>query len=65
MSYLRAVPAARIKEIISAENDLEQEIEFIEYPGVDGDEHRWQAWDAHLPRGRRNCLSSLSCAIMP
>ena len=50
MSYLRAIPAARIKEIVSAENDLEQEIEFIEYPGVDGDEHRWQAWDPSSAR---------------
>ncbi len=50
MSYLRAVPAAHIKEIVSAENDLEQEIEFIEYPGVDGDEHRWAAWDAASSR---------------
>ena len=50
MSYLRAVPALRIKEIISAENDLEQEIEFVEYPGVDIEEQRWPAVDASSAR---------------
>lgn len=45
MSYLRAIPASRIKEIVSAGNDLEQEIEFVEYPGVEADEKRWAACD--------------------
>ncbi|MBA4420568.1 MAG: hypothetical protein C0391_05425 [Anaerolinea sp.] len=46
MSYLRAVPAVQIKEIVPLENDLEQELEFIEYPGVGSEERHWKAWGA-------------------
>ncbi len=45
MTYLRAVPAAQIQTIISKENDLEQELAYIEYPGpgqLEG--RRWSAW---------------------
>jgi hypothetical protein len=45
MTYLRAVPASQIQSIESAENDLEQELEYIEYP-ADGslEGRRWSAW---------------------
>jgi len=46
MSYMRAVPAGQIREIISAENDLEQELEFVEAPGAAGVEQRWKGWNA-------------------
>lgn len=46
MSYLRAVPAVQIKEIVSTENDLEQELEFVEAPGTANGEQRWKAWNA-------------------
>lgn len=44
MSFVRAVPAGRIREIVSAENDLEQELEYIEDAGSSGDGTRWQCW---------------------
>ncbi len=34
MSYLRAIPAADIQEIRTAENDVEQEIEIVEKPDI-------------------------------
>jgi hypothetical protein len=42
MSYLRAIPAADIQDIETAENDLEQEIWIYEKPSTDapGDGHR-------------------------
>jgi hypothetical protein len=43
MSYLRAVPAGQVREIRSAENDLEQEQEYVEISG--GEERVWPAWD--------------------
>lgn len=45
MTYVRAIPASQIQSIVSAENDLEQELEYIEYPAsgeVEG--RRWRAW---------------------
>jgi hypothetical protein len=35
MSYMRAIPAADIQDIVTAENDLDQEIEIIEKPTPD------------------------------
>lgn len=45
MSYLRAIPAVQIETIRCRENDLEQEIEYIEYPASGETEgRRWNAW---------------------
>jgi hypothetical protein len=45
MSYLRAIPASQIQSIASAENDLEQEQSFREYPRAgESDGREWPAW---------------------
>jgi hypothetical protein len=43
MSYMRAVPAGQLREIRCAENDMEQELEYVEFSG--GEERTWPAWD--------------------
>jgi hypothetical protein len=51
MTYLRAIPSARIQTILTAENDIEQELEYIEYPAPDQLEGRhWRAWQ-EIPYG--------------
>ena len=46
MSYVRAVPAAQVKRIVSRVNDVEQEIEFEMQPGrMEGQPDRWPAYD--------------------
>ena len=45
MSYLRAIPAAQIQSITFRANDVEQELEYIEYPAPGQMEgQRWSAW---------------------
>lgn len=46
MSFVRAVPAAQISEIITAENDVEQELAFIQ--SADGwiEKRRWEGYSA-------------------
>ena len=54
MSYLRAVPAADIQEIITADNDLEQEVEIYEKPSddvVEGEESERTMGEDGLLRG--------------
>ena len=46
MSYVRAVPAADIEEIETAENDIQQETAYLQKPAGPGDEgRRWRAYD--------------------
>ncbi len=46
MTYFRAVPASRIEEIRTRENDIEQPLMFIPRPGLEGrDPVPWQAYD--------------------
>jgi hypothetical protein len=53
MSYLRAVPAGQIGEIITAENDVEQELAFIQAAQGLADAQRWEAYHpgGDLPDG--------------
>ena len=45
LTYVRAVPAAQIQTITCKENDLEQELAYIEYPAPGEMEgRRWSAW---------------------
>ena len=56
MSYLRAVPAADIQEIITTDNDLEQEVEIYEKPNydvVEGEESERSMGEDGLLRGRK------------
>jgi hypothetical protein len=56
MSYLRAVPAADIQEIITTDNDLEQEVEIYEKPNydlVEGEESERTMGEDGLLRGRK------------
>lgn len=49
MSYVRAVPAARVKEIHSRVNDLEQETHYemqADWMAEGGEAQEWQAYDA-------------------
>lgn len=47
MSYVRAVPAAQVRRIVSRPNDVEQEIEFEMQPNLlEGLPERWPAYDA-------------------
>ena len=46
MSYVRAIPASGIEDILTAENDIEQELFILEKPsgtGIEG--RRWQVYD--------------------
>ncbi len=49
MSYVRAAPAIAIREVRTAENDLQQETGYVEKGAADGslpgDEHVWPAYD--------------------
>ncbi len=45
MSYTRAIPAAQIQSITHRANDVEQELEYLEYPAPGQMEgQRWSAW---------------------
>jgi hypothetical protein len=49
MSYVRAVPAARVKDIHSRANDLDQETHYemqADWMAEGGDAQEWQAYDA-------------------
>jgi hypothetical protein len=49
MTYMRAVPAAQIQTIRALENDLEQELAYLEYPVPGEMEGRsWSAWQESL-----------------
>lgn len=43
MSYLRAVPAGQMSEIITAENDVEQELAYLQVVPGKVDAQRWEA----------------------
>jgi hypothetical protein len=46
MSYIRAVPAGEIAEIVTAQNDIQQELRFLQKPEqVGGDPRVWPAYD--------------------
>lgn len=52
MTFVRALPAAQIQSIQSTENDLEQELEYVEYPAAgELDGRRWPAWQESLAGG--------------
>jgi hypothetical protein len=53
MSYLRAIPAAAIQDIETAQNDLEQEIWIYEKPSMDGPGANSGLSAEGLARGRR------------
>ncbi len=46
MTYVRAVPAAQITAIETAENDLQQELAYHQQLDGLGEEHIWQAYDS-------------------
>ncbi len=46
MSYARAVPAAQIREVRTAPNDVQQELAYVERGPQAGDEREWPAYDA-------------------
>jgi hypothetical protein len=46
MTYIRAVPAAQISAIETAENDLQQELAYHQQLDGLGEEHTWAAYDS-------------------
>lgn len=48
MSYLRAIPAAEITEIVTAKNDVEQELEYWSGPESDSERRHWMGYNAVL-----------------
>jgi hypothetical protein len=49
MSYVRGVPAAQIKEIVTAPNDVQQEIEYVEI-NAEQEERRWPGLGMRISR---------------
>lgn len=49
MSYVRAIPAAQIEDVITETNDIEQELAFLEQPTELGKDPKiWNAYDARI-----------------
>ena len=51
MSYVRAVPACEIESIETAENDIQQELAYVQRaPNAGAEPARWPAYDEHADR---------------
>ncbi len=50
MSYVRAVPAAQIRDVECAEHDVQQELAYTGPGGEPGEQNRWPALDPQIDR---------------